>query len=489
MKHFSLMIVSLFLFSFFAFAQNNANPPRLEADAQAFTFARMGQSRNYTWQEMLDMALWASGADYSQESPARNKILISGETLPESEYLPSNKNDQGEYLLNFMHQTFLKNYSVQQTKLDLLVSTGRFNCVSSAVLYAILASSVGLETNGVLTRDHAFVQVNTGAELIDVETTNSYGYNPGSKKEFHDGFGTSTGFAYVAPRNYRDRSPISQLELVSLILTNRIADLDSRGFFADAVGIAIDKAALLSLRTNPSTSTFFANPDKDVMDRIFNYGASLIQAGKEEEALAWADTAESTYPDERWQGFVFAAVNNRLVEMIRTKKVSDARVLLDTEASRFIPENYAKLETLVTDAELMHISTLASTSEDAERALEAIARIEHQSILSAARIKEIRTFVLLKESERRAKYSNWQDAILYLENALSTYGNDTQLQQTLNVYKNNKAIDLHNQFAVLYNAHQFEEAHQFVLNALEEFPGNRQLSSDLRMVENALNRN
>ncbi len=265
MKQVFFIIISFFLFCGFLYGQSNIGQPRLEPDARAFEFAKIGSSREYLWHEILDMALWASGADFvnrNEGSEARAAIISSGETLAESEDMPPSKEDQGEYLLDYLYRNFLKNYSERQTRLDVLVSSGRYNCVSSAVLYTILASSIGLASNGVLTKDHAFVQVNTGTELVDVETTTAYGYDPGSKKDFHDGFGNTTGFAYVAPRNYRDRSSISQLELVSIILSNRIADLESRGFFADAVGIAVDKAALLSMRLNPSDSPFFTDPYK-----------------------------------------------------------------------------------------------------------------------------------------------------------------------------------------------------------------------------------
>jgi tetratricopeptide (TPR) repeat protein len=490
MKQNVFLIVSLFLFYSFLFAQSGNNQPRLEPDPEAFDFAQMGQERNYSWQEILDMALWASGADYSEANTIRTSIIVSAEKLKASNELPLEKNEQGEYLLDYMHRTFLKGYAEKQTRLDLLVSTGRFNCVSSAVLYSILASSIGLQTNGVLTRDHAFIQVNTGTELIDVETTTLYGYNPGNKQEFHDGFGNTTGFVYVAPRNYRDRSPISQLELVSLILSNRIVDLESRKLFNEAVGVAIDKAALLSARTSFSESPFFTDPNKDVMDRIFNYGASLIQAGKENEALAWADAAQSPYPDEsRWQDFVFTAMNNQLIKMNRAKKVKDARILLDREASRFSAENFAKLDVLITDAELVQFTRLISSTEETEQALENISQIETRGIIAAERIAELRSFVLLKESERQAKSSGWQEAIAYLESAMNEYGNLPELQKALAVYKNNRAIDFHNEFAVLFNARKFDEAQQVIQNALQEFPGNRQLSSDLRMVENALSRN
>lgn len=493
MKNFFPIFISFFLFQNFLLAQSNFNMPRLESDPKAFEFAQLGQHRNYLWHEIIDMALWASGVSYSQDgtfqsegSAARNKIFAAGEVLIESNDLPPAQEDQGEYLLNYMHRTFLRNYSERQTRLDVLVSTGRYNCVSSAVLYAILASAIGLETTGVLTKDHAFIQVRTAAELIDVETTNLYGYNPGTKTEFHDRFGNTTGFAYVAPRNYRDRGSISQLELVSLILSNRIVDLESRRNFSEAVGIAIDRAALLSMRLNPSDSPFFTDPEKDVIDRIFNYGASLIQNGKEEDALAWAAAAEGRYPDERWQNFVFTAMNNFLVKMTRAKKITDARIFLDANASRFNPEDFTKLDMLVSDAELVQVTTSVNSAEESEQALEKIARAESLGIIPRERILELRTFVLLKESERRAKNADRQEAITYLESAVGKYNNLPELQKALAVHKNNRAIDFHNQFAVLFNAKKYEEARRVVENALQEFPGNRQLTSDLRMIENAM---
>jgi tetratricopeptide (TPR) repeat protein len=72
---------------------------------------------------------------------------------------------------------------------------------------------------------------------------------------------------------------------------------------------------------------------------------------------------------------------------------------------------------------------------------------------------------------------------------MNKYGNLPEVQKALNVFKNNRAIDVHNQFAALFNAGKYEEAHQILQNALQEIPNNRQLTSDLRMVENAMKRN
>ena len=473
--------------------QTNPDFPRLEPDPRGVDFARTGQAREYTWNELLDMGLWASGAAYSRDgaitgdgAAAKKAVEAAVSSLGADQNLPLRKQDQGDYLLNFMHRQFLKTYVERQTRLDLTVTTGRYNCVSSAVLYAILASSVGLETRGVLTKDHAFAQVNTGDELVDVETTNRYGYNPGSRKEFQDNFGNTTGFAYVAPQNYRDRSTISQLELVSLIMSNRIADLESRGRFGEAVAVAVDRAALLSMRSNPVSSPFFSDPKKDVADRVFNYGASLIKANKEEDALNWAAAAEPLYPDPRWREFNFAAMNNLLVKLTQTKKTADARIILDREASRFAPADFGKLDALVTDAELFQVTTMVSNSEDAEKALEIISQAAERGLVPEARIQELRNFVLLKEAERRSKSSGLKAAMEYLESASGTYGSNQQLQNALRIYNANRAIELHNQFAGLFNSRKYDEAYRHIQNALQEYPGDRQLLSDLAAAERAL---
>src|SRR5208337_2256614 len=120
----------------------------------------------------------------------------------------ANLSDQSalaERALTFLHRNLFTSYSVLQTRVDTVLETGVFNCVSSAVLYMILARSVGLSVGGIRTTDHAFCTVLVNGEPVDVETTNPYGYNPGTRKEFSDSFGKLTGFRYVPPSSSTDR--------------------------------------------------------------------------------------------------------------------------------------------------------------------------------------------------------------------------------------------------------------------------------------------
>jgi tetratricopeptide (TPR) repeat protein len=413
-------------------------------------------------------------------------IASAAVDLAASPALPADQRGRAEYVLTFMYERFLRNYSALQTRLDEVFVSGRYNCVSSAVFYTILASSIGLEVQGVMTRDHAFVTVNAGGELIDVETTNPYGFNPGSRRDFQDAFGSVTGFAYVPARNYRDRVNISPLELVSLILSNRIAELETRGRYGEAVPLAVSRADILSRRSDPTNSPFFVDPEKDLRDRIFNYGAALIKDGKDVEALAWADIARRRFDDSRWDEFISAALNNQLVRLLRSQRIADARSALESRAPSLGAASYNRLNALVLDAELFQRIAQLGKTETAETLLRAIDNA--QGALAASRIEELRNFIILKEGELLAAEQGAAAAIAYVEAAIARYGRNTRLDEALRVHRQNRVAALHNGFAALFNRRDYAAARLHIIAALEEFPENRQLQSDLRTVEQALRR-
>ena len=104
------------------------------------------------------------------------------------EYMNLEPADRGRAVLKLLYQDFLTTYDFNQTKINVALQTGVYNCVSSALLYTAAAKAAGLEVRGQKTSEHAFCTVyipGTKAgqfTKIDVETTNPYGFNPGSKE-------------------------------------------------------------------------------------------------------------------------------------------------------------------------------------------------------------------------------------------------------------------------------------------------------------------
>ena len=482
------------------------NFPPLEPDAAAYSYAEKlarspsAPSASPYWLDLAEAALWASSVNGSpplsgaDRAAYLDRIRGAAAALAAAPDLPRGAKERGEYILVFMHKNFLKSYAERQTRLDELLRTGRYNCVSSAVLYMILAISAGLDTGGVMTKDHAFATIRAGGavsadkltsrELIDVETTNVYGFDPGNRKEFHDGFGKATGFAYVPAKNYRDRAAINPAELVSLILSNRIADMEQRGHFSEAVPLGINREALLSKSAVREENHLFEDPRKDMLTRLLNYGAWLIKAGKDDEALAWAAYAGERFPAEAWQELALAALNNKAVRLIRARKIADARAAMEAERHKVSSEQYSTLDTMILEAEIATRLNAMQNPGEAEAVLKQIAASEKR--LSGKSRTELRTAAILKEGERLAKSGGWLDALVWINAAIETYGASSQLENARRTFRHNRIGELHNGFAALFNKKDFSGAKTLIEEALREYPGERQFIQDQDLVERAL---
>lgn len=128
-------------------------------------------------------------------------------------------------LLNVqLHKFFFKKYKADSDNFSEIVDYGRYNCVSSSILYMLLLSYFGLKATAVQTTEHVFVVVYfPDGTTVDVETTNAYGYDPGKKKEVLDELGKITGFSYVKQKDYKNRFNISLKSLLLLPVHNRSA--------------------------------------------------------------------------------------------------------------------------------------------------------------------------------------------------------------------------------------------------------------------------
>jgi len=482
------MAFLLFFAGITAVYSQNTTFPRLTPDPKALEYYRLGEKSEYSWTALAQISLWASG-DTSISNI--DKIRDASDSIKNAVDLPASDRDRAEYILKFMHKNIIKSYSLYQTRIDTMLSTGRYNCVSSAVLYMVLCQSLGINAKGVMTKDHAFITITIGDTDIDVETTNAYGFDPGNRKEFHDQFGRLTGFSYVPAKNYRDRQTISRIELVSLIMNNRIVDHERQNQFADSVPVAIDRAALLAGNAltvgsiKDTQDTIFTDPQEDLMDRLLNFGAMLLRAGKEEESLQWAAAASPVYPDEkRWQEFIMAAVNNHLMKFIKANKQADARKFLDGQRPVLSQANYDKLDALLIDSELLGIANQIRAAADGDAVVNAIEQARNSGKIPEKRAIELITFAVQKTaaSLSTSPAGNWRAAIQYVEVYLSRFGANRELEQALNIYRSNLATDYHNRFAAEWNKKNYTEAERILNEGLAEFPKDRQLLSDKQTI-------
>jgi len=449
---------------------------------------------------------------------------------------------RAESILTFLHRSALKAYREDATTVDGILDSGLYNCVSSAVLYALAAKSLGIEAVGVRTSDHAFCSVILGSQRIDVETTNPYGFDPGNKKEFKDSFGRTTGYAYVAPGGYGDRRDIGIRELIGLILSNRASMLERSGRFAEATKLGADYAALCP---GAETRAF-------LVDRINNLIASYQQKGDYARAEEAALAAASAFPDEpklaalartasynraaaasqsgdfegafdRATSLLEAEADTKAASAGESNKADDlalselarnsllgiaeqaaskgdfevARLAVASRADRAGREATAAAYAEIDDIELVGAANglafaealatadriLADGYLDPERYAQAIATIYGREASRLGRGGDFLGAAAVADSGA-AKIDSAMGDTAAKARAATPRGNLVQIGQAM---RHNYAADAHNRFAALYNSGAYTAAGAVLNEALAVLPGDALLKQDLATLEARIN--
>ncbi len=379
---------------------------------------------------IVDAAIGFSGASEAGAAAAKDRLAalllrFRGEVAD-----VSGQAELGERALTFLHKNLFASYSVTQARVDTALQTGVFNCVSSAVLYMIVARSVGLSVGGVRTTDHAFCSVMVNGQPIDVETTNPFGFNPGAKKDFSDSFGKLTGYTYVPPGNYRDRRAIGEKELLSLILYDRVSEYMDGRSYRDALQPAVSAFTLMG-----------TDETRQVMKVAFSNFITWLGMRQEfSRAVQFTDAVKASFG---------GAVD---IEQARRDMYHNWVVnLLDSNS---LPE---------ADNLLAQPATRASLDE------------ADWTGLSVALVQR------LAQAEGINGGGNLGAAGVVAE-GLKRLGRQPALLQTYEMY-------IHNAFATLYNARKPVDAKSVVDQGLVVYPDSRMLQQDLDIARKALKEN
>ncbi len=259
-----------------------------EDERSLFDDASDGRLDNWS---LAEAALLASGID---DAVQRQRYLKQLSRLGVSAKRAIEENtDQalGQQLLRWMHEKPLKSgYYAQQTLLSTTLDKGTYNCVSSAVLYALLGKELGLDVRGVEVPDHAFAKIATVDQDIDVETTTEHGYNPARSRKAASKFAERTGFAYIPVSRSHLRRETSALGLIALIYYNRGVEYSSREEHYTALlyyfrALSLDQEA--------------ASAIKNALASISNWGLRLAKSGDFDGGLKVLNVGLSLAPEDR----------------------------------------------------------------------------------------------------------------------------------------------------------------------------------------------
>ncbi len=420
--------------------------------------------------KLIELSLYASGVSERGIHAYREKIEQALAPLPGYlETLPADI-PEGEGILLFLHENIFSQYQEPQTRIDTLIDSGRYNCVSSAVIYMIAAVSRGLNVEGVVTPDHAFCHLPYEDNGIDVETTNPHGYNPGQKREFSNAFG-QTGFTYVPPGNYRLRTSIEPLELIGLILQNRISVLQKENRIDLSVPLAVDRNALAATERTAA----------EMRKEFINFASIMNGRGRYLEALDFLDMVRSHWGrDADYKNIIDTLVYNAAVSL---KGQAGSRKVLDEIASR-VDSGDLQSDRGITYRQIVGERLMYEITEK-QQPPEALAELEGlktEGLISAEIYNQYLVILHIRQAQVLEKSIGDLEALRYLRNSPVSGSRDARLVRAMEVFTYNAAAFVHNQFVELYRAGRTAEAEQVVLSALEEIPGNSMLNNDLKII-------
>lgn len=409
------------------FAQNSNSPifssVRFEADSRISP--QISSSPEMDARTFAYVGLLASGAD-------DEKIRAHLETLENlsrefSKNLPSgfSNEEKADAALAFIYEKILSRYQLVQTRVDVAMESGVYNCVSSDVIFIYFAKTLGIPVVAVETPNHAFCTIESDGKNVDVETTNPFGVNPG-RKRVSDLPNGGKQYLSVPAKNYQNRRDVDDRRLLALIYNNRIATLQKqRGSSAATIGLAVDACAL---QANSAKAV------QTVAECVCNYASDLSEAGKYDDALVLVLRAQEIFGANKNYSTVIESANyNILVDKVETLPLEDALNELQAKREKVSAQNYSKL-------------------------------------LGYAYARAAKNF-----GDRH----EWKNAIQIAERGLSQVPNDLNLKRAAEIYKQNYAIEFHNRAAALYNAGNVEGAQKAIREGLSEIPESKVLKNDL----------
>ena len=476
-KRFYLIFIFFFCLIISGFAQQTLQitgviPDVFIPDPDAI---RLNKAESLTDTEFIYYAFRFSGLNIENTELFVKKYETLTENL--SSYFEKNNinlNDsykKGEVILLFLHDNLLKRYVEMETRLYELFNKGVFNCVSSGIIYYALAMKNNLDVRAIRTKDHAFCAIIIDDKVIDIETTNRHGFDPGDKKEFVDSFG-KTGFVYTPPSNYRDRYEISNKELLSLILQNRIAELQHKGNFMDTVSIAVDRNAALG------TDDSF----KDMINEFKNHSVQLGNKRDYKSAITFLSSAASAYnydpvlTDTASKLFYNQIV--RYLEKNQTDFAMDFYRYFEPDPV-IISEMRQDVFKLINQKELQ----LFIQNNAFELSRTKIFEYYEKDFFNKTDKINYLVFLYSKEITRLSNNNDWNNAIITAHQAIEETEKDSRMVKIEENVKYNIGVMYHNKFANFYNKGDKNNAAAALEEGLEIVPDNKTLLSDLERLK------
>lgn len=204
---------------------------------------------------------------------------------------------KAESLLKWLHKNTFKSYYLNSFAYN-IVANGDFNCLSSGILYALLAREIGLNVIGVLSKDHAYCRLIDPRGDKDIQTTVIYGFNP--KGEKISQINNLTGFTYNPNQGQDSLQFVEMLPFIGALYANRVSLIELSSGTSDDHLTLYKKGFYF----NPETNFFKHN----IISSFFNLSIQAIKLKRYHEVPTYLVEAQqlagpNSIVQEVWKTF------------------------------------------------------------------------------------------------------------------------------------------------------------------------------------------
>jgi tetratricopeptide (TPR) repeat protein len=259
------------------------------AERDLLTDAADGRLDRY---DLLDAALVAGGVGEPERRAAYRgqfdrwvaELTVSGRVV-------GTTFDRARAIHEFLHARGLGGgFCETCTTLDVAFDHGRFNCISSVILYRCLAARFGLRVRGVEVPGHAYAVVESNEGSIVVQTTCPGWFTViGDERLRRETLRRTLGEAAVgADRGPSEGRSLDDVALVAIVYYNRGLDHLEAGRFAES--LAANRTAM---RLDPRNGAARAN----LLATLNNWSLARYEQGDVAEAVRMLEHGLSIAPD------------------------------------------------------------------------------------------------------------------------------------------------------------------------------------------------
>ena len=418
--------------------------------------------------------------DSNEAKSALQKFEHIKQAVTSKDFMKMSEEERGKAILKYLYKETLKKYSLNQSKIDVVFKNGEYNCVSSALIYMAAAKAAGLNVKGVKTPLHAFCSVYvSGKKRIDVETTNPYGFNPGSKETIENE--NNIKRYYVVPKkHYSNRQEVSDKVFTGLVAGNLCSDYIKKSEYFKAVPLGAARYYLV--RDENSSVQKEVRNDFDILP--CNYvNIRPKSAEKYYSMLCWfTDVIDYWGNNDFLQKNMDATFNNLFVMCYEAKNYDIADSAYQRIGSYVSQNQLSKAEEILIDL-LLNAKTQGLEPLQQVKTINDFMQTqkftEAQQKRAEIVLENVWIQILNAHIKSRNYLAGYNDSLIAMEQ-LPSSSNIKKVNQS---FYSNCIAQIHNDFAKQANSGKYKEAQKILEDGLKQFPNDKTLTKDLTELQ------